>query len=139
MYMYVYMFMYMAIQQYIEYSGDWDFVQAELYDDLKDIIHAHQRGTRYGISMADDGLIQGGDSDTQLTWMDVQFDGYAVTPRYGKAVEINALWYNALCFAQQCCSGDFAWDFVFVCAVEEVLAKASTDARGRYVTKQMCM
>jgi glycogen debranching enzyme len=91
-----------AIQQYIEYSGDWDFVQAELYDDLKDIIHAHQRGTRYGISMADDGLIQGGDSDTQLTWMDVQFDGYAVTPRYGKAVEINALWYNALCFAQQC-------------------------------------
>jgi len=91
-----------AIQQYIEYSGDWDFVEAELYDDLKDIIYAHQRGTRYGISMDDDGLIQGGDVNTQLTWMDVQFDGYAVTPRYGKAVEINALWYNALCFAQQC-------------------------------------
>jgi len=91
-----------AIQQYIEYTGDWDFVEAELYDDLKDIIYAHQRGTRYGISMDDDGLIQGGDGDTQLTWMDVRFDGYAVTPRHGKAVEINALWYNALCFVQQC-------------------------------------
>jgi len=91
-----------AIQQYLEYSGDWDFVEAELYDDLKDIIYAHQRGTRYGISMDDDGLIQGGDADTQLTWMDVQFDGYAVTPRYGKAVEVNALWYNALCFTEQC-------------------------------------
>lgn len=91
-----------AIQQYVEYSGDWGFVQRELYDDLKEVIRHHTIGTRYGIGMDDDGLIQGGDKDTQLTWMDVKFDNFAVTPRFGKAVEINALWYNALCFAQQC-------------------------------------
>lgn len=91
-----------AIQQYVDYSADWEFVKTELYDDLKDIIQHHKKRTRYGIGMDDDGLIQGGDSSTQLTWMDVKFDDYAVTPRYGKAVEINALWYNALCFAQQC-------------------------------------
>jgi predicted glycogen debranching enzyme len=93
---------YWAIQQYVEYSGDWSFVQNELYDDLKDIIQHHQKGTRFGIGMDDDGLIHGGDKDTQLTWMDVKFDGYAVTPRFGKAVEINALWYNALNFTKEC-------------------------------------
>jgi predicted glycogen debranching enzyme len=91
-----------AIQQYVEYSGDWKFVEVELYEDLKEIIRHHQKGTRFGIGVDDDGLIQGGDKETQLTWMDVKFDGFAVTPRYGKAVEINALWFNALNFAQEC-------------------------------------
>ncbi|EAR10437.1 amylo-alpha-1,6-glucosidase [Reinekea blandensis] len=91
-----------AIQQYADHTGDWAFIRDVLYDDLKDIIRHHQRGTRYGIHMDSDGLISGGDADTQLTWMDVKFDGYAVTPRYGKAVEINALWYNALNFLADC-------------------------------------
>ena len=91
-----------AIQQYVAYSGDWTFIKQELYTDLKEIIRHHTIGTRFGIGMDNDGLIQGGDADTQLTWMDVKFDGFAVTPRYGKAVEINALWFNALNFAQEC-------------------------------------
>jgi predicted glycogen debranching enzyme len=91
-----------SIQQYAHYSEDWSFIQAELYDDLKNIIENYKRGTRFGIGMDSDGLIQGGDEDTQLTWMDVKFDNFAVTPRYGKAVEINALWFNALNFMQQC-------------------------------------
>lgn len=91
-----------AIQQYVHYSNDWQFVQQELYEDLKGIIQHHLKGTRYGIRVDEDGLIQGGDAQTQLTWMDVKFDDQAVTPRYGKAVEINALWYNALCFTEQC-------------------------------------
>lgn len=91
-----------AIQQYVDYSGDWAWVQDTLYKDMLDIVRHYQKGTRYGIGMAEDGLIQGGDAQTQLTWMDVKFDDYAVTPRYGKAVEINALWYNALRFTEQC-------------------------------------
>jgi len=91
-----------AVQQYIEYSGDWSFVKNELFDDLKEIIRLHQKGTHFAIGMDDDGLIKGGDEDTQLTWMDVKFNGYAVTPRFGKAVEVNALWYNALNFTQEC-------------------------------------
>lgn len=91
-----------AIQQYVKHTSDWSFVKTELYQDLQEIIRHHEQGTRYGIGMDDDGLIQGGDKDTQLTWMDVKFDGFAVTPRYGKAVEINALWYNALGFLADC-------------------------------------
>ncbi len=60
------------------------------------IIDSYLKGTRFGIRADGDGLITGGDIDTQLTWMDAKCDGTAFTPRYGKAVEINALWYSAL-------------------------------------------
>ncbi len=86
-----------AIFKYLEYTGDDEFIREHIYPTLKKIIDWHIRGTRYGIRVDEDGLITGGDADTQLTWMDVKYKGWAVTPRYGKAVEINALWYNALC------------------------------------------
>jgi predicted glycogen debranching enzyme len=60
------------------------------------IIDSYLKGTKFGIRADSDGLVTGGDIDTQLTWMDAKCDGTAFTPRYGKAVEINALWYSGL-------------------------------------------
>jgi predicted glycogen debranching enzyme len=59
-------------------------------------------GTRYDIHMDSDGLIYAGEEGTQLTWMDAKIGDLVVTPRRGKAVEINALWYNALRFMEEC-------------------------------------
>lgn len=87
-----------AVYKYLEYTSDYDFVYENLIHDLNDIIKHHINGTYYSIKMDDDGLLMGGDKNTQLTWMDAKIAGHAVTPRYGKAVEINALWYNAICF-----------------------------------------
>jgi predicted glycogen debranching enzyme len=68
-----------------------------LFPMLSDIIAWHVRGTRYGIGMdAADGLLHAGEEGVQLTWMDAKVDDWVVTPRTGKSVEINALWYNAL-------------------------------------------
>lgn len=85
-----------AIRQYIAHAGDAEFVRTRLYDKLNEIINWHVRGTRFGIHVDEDGLLIAGDSNTQLTWMDARVDGRAVTPRSGKPVEIQALWYNAL-------------------------------------------
>ena len=85
-----------AVRDYLKYTGDLDFVGENLYEVLADIVAWHERGTRYGIKLDTDGLLNAGDSDTQLTWMDARVDGRAVTPRSGKAVEIQALWYNAV-------------------------------------------
>ena len=70
---------------------------ADLYPILVEIIAWHQRGTRYGIQVDErDGLLRAGQPEVQLTWMDAKVDDWVVTPRQGKPVEINALWYNAL-------------------------------------------
>jgi predicted glycogen debranching enzyme len=82
-----------AVFHFLKYTGDFDFVREELWDTLKSIIHHHVQGTLYDIHMEDDGLIAHG---PQLTWMDATTDGRFVTPRAGKAVEIQALWYNTL-------------------------------------------
>ncbi len=82
-----------AVFQFLKYTGDFDFVREELWDTLKSIIEHHVQGTIYKIHMEDDGLIAHG---PQLTWMDAVTDDRFVTPREGKAVEIQALWYNAL-------------------------------------------
>jgi predicted glycogen debranching enzyme len=70
---------------------------ADLYPTLAEIIEWHRRGTRYRIQLDErDGLLYAGEPGVQLTWMDAKVDDWVVTPRYGKAVEINALWYSAL-------------------------------------------
>jgi predicted glycogen debranching enzyme len=69
---------------------------ADLYPVLTDIVAWHRRGTRYSIKVAADGLLAAGEPDVQLTWMDAKYEGWVITPREGKAVEINALWYSAL-------------------------------------------
>ncbi len=87
-----------AARQYLEHTGDAEFIRTHLHAKLKEIIEWHVRGTRYGIHVDSDGLLIAGDSNTQLTWMDARVNGRAVTPRSGKPVEIQALWYNALKF-----------------------------------------
>lgn len=90
-----------AVRALVQYTGDEDFVRAHLYDTLTDIITWHVRGTRYGIRVEDDGLLTSRDPTVQLTWMDVKISDRVITPRCGKAVEIQALWYNALCVMER--------------------------------------
>ncbi len=85
-----------AIRAYLKYSGDEELVREQFYPLLKDIIDWHVRGTRYGIHVDADGLLACGEPGVQLTWMDAKVGDYVVTPRIGKPVEIQALWYNAL-------------------------------------------
>ncbi len=85
-----------AIRAYYEATGDVQLVR-ELWPVLIDIIDWHRRGTRYNIHLdPTDGLIYCGELGTQLTWMDAKVGDWVVTPRIGKPVEVNALWYNAL-------------------------------------------
>ncbi len=85
-----------AIRAYHEQTGDEELVRA-LFPVLHDIVEWHRRGTRYQIGLdPDDGLLHAGEPGVQLTWMDAKVDEWVVTPRIGKPVEINALWYNAL-------------------------------------------
>ena len=75
-----------------------DELVRDLFPVLQEIIGWHQRGTRYQIHVdPQDGLLYAGEAGVQLTWMDAKVDDWVVTPRIGKPVEINALWYNALC------------------------------------------
>jgi predicted glycogen debranching enzyme len=77
-------------------TRDYDFVKRNLYPVLLDIVDWHERGTRYGIHADSDGLLTAGEQGVQLTWMDAKIGDWVVTPRRGKPVEIQALWYNAL-------------------------------------------
>jgi predicted glycogen debranching enzyme len=85
-----------AIRAYLDYTDDYDFVRQHLYSILTDIIAWHVRGTCYGIRVDDSGLLASGSPGVQLTWMDAKVGDWVVTPRHGKPVEIQALWYNAL-------------------------------------------
>src|SRR5436309_6718821 len=85
-----------AVRALLQYTADYTFVRDHLYAVMADIIDWHKRGTRYGIKMDTDGLIESSDPAVQLTWMDAKIGDWVVTPRNGKAVEIQALWYNAL-------------------------------------------
>ena len=82
-----------AVLQYLKYTGDFQFVKQYLWENLKVIVERHKRGTDFGIRLESDGLLAHGPG---LTWMDAEVDGKGVTPRAGKAVEIQALWYNVL-------------------------------------------
>ena len=87
-----------AIQKYIDYTKDYKFVKEEMYEVMKTIIEHYCKGIdvdENNIYLDVDGLIVSGTENTQNTWMDVKFQGMAVTPRNGKAVEVNSLWYNA--------------------------------------------
>jgi predicted glycogen debranching enzyme len=82
-----------AVLQYLKHSGDFKFVQEQLWESLKEIVDEYVKGTDFGIRVDNDGLLCHG---ARLTWMDAAVDGQSVTPRAGKAVEVQALWYNAL-------------------------------------------
>src|SRR5512136_2076411 len=85
-----------AIRAYHEATGD-EALLRDLFPVLADIVDWHVRGTRYQIHVDPaDGLLYAGQPGVQLTWMDAKVDDWVVTPRIGKPVEVNALWYNAL-------------------------------------------
>ncbi|MEB3267967.1 MAG: amylo-alpha-1,6-glucosidase, partial [Leptolyngbya sp.] len=89
-----------AVGAYGAATGDLDLLR-DLFPTLVDIVDWHLRGTRYGIRVDSDGLLMAGESGTQLTWMDAKVGDWVVTPRIGKPVEVNALWYNALITLQR--------------------------------------
>src|SRR5712692_7233111 len=89
-----------AARAFLAYTGDVEFVRNELYPVFTDIISWHARGTRYGIRVDPNGLLSSGEPGVQLTWMDAKVGDWVVTPRWGKPVEIQALWYNALCIVE---------------------------------------
>lgn len=89
-----------AVDQYLSYADTpeaYEFIHKNIYPCLKEIISAYKNGTDFSIYMEEDGLIHAGSGVDQITWMDVRVGDWVVTPRHGKPVEINALWYNALC------------------------------------------
>ena len=81
---------------YWRYTGDVAFLTKYLYPKLCEIMEAYRDGTDFGIRMDADGLIRAGDGNHQPTWMDAKIGDWVVTPRHGKPVEINALWYSNL-------------------------------------------
>ena len=90
-----------AVQQMLTYTGEREIIRKEIWPVLKSILMHYTQGTLYNIHMTENGLLFAGDERTHLTWMDAVVEGKPVTPRWGYAVEINALWFNALCFAAE--------------------------------------
>jgi predicted glycogen debranching enzyme len=85
-----------AIRAYVEATGDTALLR-DLFPTLREIVEWHEKRTRYGIRVdPGDGLLRAGTPGVQLTWMDAKVGDWVVTPRIGKPVEVNALWYNAL-------------------------------------------
>lgn len=96
-----------AAWRYLQATGDragWD---QHLFPVVLEILRHYRDGTRFGIHADVDGLVTGGDQQTQLTWMDAKFAGIAITPRYGKCCEINGLWHQGLKIAQRCGVSEF--------------------------------
>jgi predicted glycogen debranching enzyme len=82
-----------AVLQYLKYTDDFGFVREQLWETLRATVENYAKGTVFNIRVNDDGLLS---CDSQLTWMDAAVDGQPVTPRAGKPVEVQALWYNTL-------------------------------------------
>ena len=82
--------------KYVDTDEAWKFVEDYIYSSLQEIMAAYRKGTQFSIGMDDDALMTAGSGLDQVTWMDVRIGDEVVTPRHGKPVEINALWYNAL-------------------------------------------
>ncbi len=95
-----------AVRAFAEKTGDYEFIEENLYGKLVEIIVWHLKGTRFNIHVDTDGLLYAGEEGLQLTWMDAKYNDEVFTPRIGKPVEIQALWYNALCIM-----ADFAEKF----------------------------
>ena len=87
------------VNKFLQYTKDYDFIKENIYDNLKDIVENYSQGIdleNNNIYIAEDMLLSSGTETTQNTWMDAKIGNFAVTPRNGKVVELNSLWYNAL-------------------------------------------
>jgi predicted glycogen debranching enzyme len=87
---------FISVYKYLLHTNDKDFILNEILPILKEIIDWHFEGTRYNIHVDGDGLLYAGEKGQQLTWMDARIGDWVVTPRMGKSVEIQALWFNVL-------------------------------------------
>ncbi len=116
-----------AAFRYYKTSGDTRTFSSKLMPTIRWIIDSYCKGTKFDIKADDDGLITGGGIDTQLTWMDAKIGDTAVTPRWGKAVEINALWYNAIC---NCAEFYRAKDAVIARQFSEMAGRAASSFRS---------
>jgi len=85
-----------AVHRYLSYTSDYEFVRDQLYGKMVEAIEYYRKGNGRGVVMARDGLLEAGTATKQMTWMNASVGGEPVTPRHGKAVEVCALWYNAL-------------------------------------------
>jgi len=91
------LWLFQAVYHYLRATGDHGFVRKKMLPKLREIADFYVKGTRYRIRMDDDGLINLPEEAAQMTWMEAQVGDWIITPRSGKPVEVNALWYNALC------------------------------------------
>jgi predicted glycogen debranching enzyme len=121
-----------AIDRYLSASGDRRTLRL-LLPKLVDIVDCHIKGTLFGIGVdSSDGLLRQGQEGYQLTWMDAKVDDWVVTPRRGKPVEINALWYNALRLLQQWLNEEDRPDKALELAAHAERARASFNQRFWY-------
>ena len=116
-----------AVFQYLKYTGNSGFVQKHLWETLLDMVERHIRGTEFGIRMDSDGLLLHG---PRLTWIDASVNGKPVNPRAGKAVEIQALWYNALRIMEMLALGFDAPDEAK--KYRSIAEKARTSFNGKF-------
>jgi predicted glycogen debranching enzyme len=114
-----------AARAYVAYSGDFDLILERLLPAFREILQWHLEGTRYGIRCGDDGLLTCGQPGVQLTWMDAKVGDWVVTPRIGKPVEIQALWFNAIVSMANFCRRAGDLDSAAVCETLAAKAKAS--------------
>jgi predicted glycogen debranching enzyme len=118
-----------AVRAYLAYTDDYAFVQAQIYPRLREILDWHLRGTRYGIHVDSDCLLACGEPEVQLTWMDAKVGDWVVTPRTGKPVEIQALWFNALSVMEELAAAFDDRDMQILAADAAATAKASFRAQ----------
>lgn len=118
-----------AVQKLLHHLPDHeDWVREQAWPVIRQIVDAYRDGTNPSIYMDEEGLLHAGTVDTQLTWMDAQANGKPVTPRHGCPVEINALWYNALAFADYL--GERFGDKKYVCTA--LLRQVRVNFRKRF-------
>jgi len=94
------------VHKYLQYTSDYDFIKQNIYKKMKVIIENYSEGIdidNNNIFLDEDGLISAGTDETQNTWMDAKYGNHCFTPRNGKAVEVNSLWYNALKIMEELC------------------------------------
>ncbi|MDY0385734.1 MAG: amylo-alpha-1,6-glucosidase [Methanolobus sp.] len=113
-----------AVGRYLDYTDDIEFTES-MWPSIESVLNNYKAGTAYDIKMDDDGLIE---QSGQLTWMDAKVENWEVTPRNGKACEINALWYNALIYATKIGKGLG----VDVSAYNEISALTKSNFREKF-------
>lgn len=123
-----------ALQQYATYTSGEKTIWKTYGDKMKAIINTYKNGALYNIRMLDNGLIHAGCEGKALTWMDAVVDGKPITPRIGCPVEVNALWYNALCFSSE--MAKLAKDTDFVNEWKEIIKEFPNVFKNTFWSKE---